>query len=55
MIILQAEDFSSAVQIVREWLPQIEAELKFRPLPEDEVQIADLIEHHEVRKCIPLP
>ena len=45
---LQAEDFNESVQVVREWLPHAESELKFRPLPEDEEAIVQLIEHHEV-------
>ena len=44
---LQAEDFSAAVQIVREWLPQAEHELKARPLPTDEESIGALIQEHE--------
>ena len=34
--------------MVREWLPHAEAELKFKALPEDEDQIVQLIENHEV-------
>ncbi len=44
----QAEDFNDAVQVVREWLPHAEAELKFRAMPEDEDAIVQLIENHEV-------
>ena len=46
--LFQAEDFNDAVQIVREWLPHAEAELKFRALPEDEEAISVLIDQHEV-------
>ena len=46
--VFQAEEFNEAVQVVREWLPQAESELKFRPLPEDEEAIVQLIEQHEV-------
>ena len=35
--------------VVREFLPQAEAELKFKQLPEDEDTIAKLIDHHEVK------
>ena len=48
--LFQAEEFSEAVQVVREWLPHAEAELKFKALPEDEDQIVQLIENHEVRE-----
>ena len=34
---------------MREWLPQVESELKFRSLPENEEAIVDLIEKHDVR------
>ena len=34
--------------MVREWLPNVEAELKFRPLPDDEESILQLMENHEV-------
>lgn len=36
------------MQQVREYLPQMESELKFKSLPEDEVAIIHLIEQHEV-------
>ena len=36
------------MQVVREWLPHAEPELKFKALPEDEDQIVQLIENHEV-------
>ncbi|XP_052813001.1 microtubule-actin cross-linking factor 1, isoforms 1/2/3/4/5-like isoform X2 [Mya arenaria] len=42
-----AEEFQSVVQVMREFLPQAEAELKFKALPEDEVAIIQLIEKHE--------
>lgn len=44
----QAEEFQGVVQVMREFLPQAEAELKFKSLPEDEVAIIQLIEKHEV-------
>jgi len=37
------------VQVVREWLPLAEAELKFRAMPEDEDSLVQLLENHEVR------
>ena len=37
------------MQTVRDWLPQVEAELKFKPLPEDELAIIQVMESHEVR------
>ena len=45
---LQAEEFQSVVQVMREFLPQAEAELKFKALPDDEMAIIQLIEKHEV-------
>ncbi|XP_052234757.1 dystonin-like isoform X4 [Dreissena polymorpha] len=42
-----AEEFQGVVQVMREFLPQAEAELKFKTLPEDEVAIIQLIEKHE--------
>ena len=36
------------VQVMREFLPQAEAELKFKALPDDEMAIIQLIEKHEV-------
>lgn len=33
---------------MRDFLPQAEAELKFRALPDDEMAIVQLIEKHEV-------
>ena len=53
--LFQAEEFSEAVQVVREWLPHAEAELKFKALPEDEDQIVQLIENHEVRNPLTVP
>lgn len=47
----QAEEFQQVVQVMREFLPQAEAELKFKSLPEDEVAIIQLIEKHEVGSC----
>ena len=44
----QGEDFQSVVQVMREFLPQAEAELKFKALPDDEMAIIQLIEKHEV-------
>jgi hypothetical protein len=46
----QAEEFQGVVQVMREFLPQAEAELKFKSLPEDEVAIIQLIEKHEVNQ-----
>ena len=34
--------------MVREWLPQVEAELKFRSLPDNEDVIVQRIEQHDV-------
>lgn len=48
MRVSKAEEFNDAVQVVRDWLPQAEAELKFRPITEDEEGILQLIENHEV-------
>jgi len=45
---VKAEEFNDAVQVVRDWLPQAEAELKFRAISEDEEGILQLIEKHEV-------
>lgn len=50
-ISLQAEEFQVSVQIMRDFLPQAEAELKFRALPDDEMAIVQLIEKHEVKCC----
>lgn len=36
------------MQVVREWLPHAEAELKFRTISEDEEGILQLIENHDV-------
>lgn len=44
----QAEEFQEVVQVMREFLPQAESELKYKTLPEDEMQIIQLIEKHEV-------
>ena len=45
---VKAEEFNGAVQVVRDWLPQAEAELKFRTIPEGEEEILQMIENHEV-------
>ena len=45
---VKAELFNDAVQLVRDWLPPAEAELKFRAITEDEEGIMQLIENHEV-------
>ena len=45
---MKAEEFNDAVQVVRDWLPQAESELKFRAISEDEEGILLLIEKHEV-------
>ncbi|XP_059145968.1 microtubule-actin cross-linking factor 1, isoforms 6/7-like isoform X2 [Physella acuta] len=42
-----AEEFQDVVTVMREFLPQAEAQLKFRALPEDEMVIRQLIEKHE--------
>ncbi|CAG2203453.1 DST [Mytilus edulis] len=42
-----AEEFQEVVQVMREFLPQAESELKYKTLPEDEMQIIQLIEKHE--------
>lgn len=34
---------------MRDFLPQAEAELKFKALPDDEMAIVQLIEKHEVK------
>jgi len=47
-LVVKAEEFNDAVQVVRDWLPQAEAELKFRAISEDEEGILQLIEKHEV-------
>ena len=44
----QAESFNDAIQVVRDWLPDAEAELKFHSIPDDEDSIMQLIENHEV-------
>lgn len=44
----QAEEFQEVVSIMREFLPEAEAQLKFRTLPDDEVAILQMIEKHEV-------
>jgi hypothetical protein len=47
--LMQAEQFNEAIQIVRNWLPDAEAELKFHSIPDDEDSIMQQIENHEVR------
>ncbi|KAK3083433.1 hypothetical protein FSP39_022457, partial [Pinctada imbricata] len=42
-----AEEFQEVVQVMRDFLPQAEAELKFKSLPDDEMSIIQLIEKHE--------
>uniref|UniRef100_A0A0L8H113 GAR domain-containing protein n=1 Tax=Octopus bimaculoides TaxID=37653 RepID=A0A0L8H113_OCTBM len=42
-----ADEFQEVVQVMREFLPTVESELKFRPLPDDELSIIHLIERHE--------
>ncbi|XP_036368174.1 microtubule-actin cross-linking factor 1 isoform X4 [Octopus sinensis] len=42
-----ADEFQDVVQVMREFLPTVESELKFRPLPDDELSIIHLIERHE--------
>jgi len=49
---VKAEEFNDAVQVVRDWLPQAEAELKFRTISEDEEGILQLIENHDVTHCL---
>ena len=48
---LQGEEFQGVVQVMREFLPQAEAELKFKSLPDDEMAIIQMIEKHEVKIC----
>lgn len=43
----QATDFQTAVNLLRDFLPQAELELKFQPLPEHELAIMQLMERHE--------
>ena len=50
----QAEEFQEVVTIMREFLPEAEAQLKFRSLPDDEVAIMQMIEKHEVLTAAPL-
>ena len=46
-MLLQASEFQSAVNSLRDFLPQAEQELKFQPLPEHELAIMQLMERHE--------
>jgi len=50
IIAVQAEQFNDAIQIVRNWLPEAEAELKLHSIPDDEESIMQAIENHEVRR-----
>ena len=52
LLIVQAEEFQEVVTIMREFLPEAEAQLKLRSLPDDEVVILQMIEKHEVRFCL---
>ncbi|GAB1607826.1 dystonin isoform X7 [Argonauta hians] len=45
--LILADEFQDVVQVMREFLPTVESELKFRPLPDDELSIIHLIERHE--------
>ena len=45
----QAEQFNDAIQVVRNWLPEAEAELKLHSIPDDEESIMQAIDNHEVR------
>ncbi|CAD5120159.1 DgyrCDS8736 [Dimorphilus gyrociliatus] len=42
-----AEDLNETVQKVRDWLPRVEHELKFKTLPDDENAIITLMDNHE--------
>lgn len=42
-----AETFNDAIQVVRDWLPDAEIELKYHSIPDDEDSILQLIENHE--------
>ncbi len=46
--VAQAERFRDAIQVVRDWLPEAEAELKFHSVPDDEESLLQLIDNHEV-------
>jgi len=52
-LVAQAEQFNDAIQVVRNWLPEAEAELKLHSIPEDEDSIVQAIENHEVRHVAP--
>ena len=45
---VQAEQFNDAIQVVRNWLPEAEAELKLHSIPDDEESILQAIDNHEV-------
>lgn len=47
----QAEQFSDAIQVVRSWLPEAEAELKLHSIPDDEDSLVQAIEYHNVRRA----
>jgi len=47
--LLQAEQFNEVIQVVRSWLPEVEAELKLHSIPDDEDSIMLAIDNHEVR------
>jgi len=51
---VQAAQFNEAIQIVRNWLPDAEAELKFHSIPDDEDSIMQQIENLEVRRSTTL-
>jgi len=48
-VVVQAEQFNDAIHVVRNWLPEAEAELKLHSVPDDEDSIMQAIENHEVR------
>lgn len=50
--VFKAEEFQEVVQVMREFLPQAESELKYKTLPDDEMAIIQLIEKHEVLSCL---
>jgi len=50
--VAQAEQFSDAIQVVRSWLPDVEAELKLHSIPDDEDSIMQAIENHEVCRVV---
>ena len=48
LMCVQAEQFNDAIQVVRNWLPEAEAELKLHSIPDDEESILQAIDNHEV-------